>query len=66
MSPTTLSADSSIAAWLAHPVGGPILRDLCRQGNARMANVWRDQKAALIGPNIDGFGLPRELTDQTG
>lgn len=31
MSSTTLSADSSIATWLAHPVGGPILRDLLAQ-----------------------------------
>jgi NAD(P)-dependent dehydrogenase (short-subunit alcohol dehydrogenase family) len=31
MSPTTLSGDSSIATWLAHPVGGPILRDLLAQ-----------------------------------
>jgi NAD(P)-dependent dehydrogenase (short-subunit alcohol dehydrogenase family) len=31
MSPTILSADSSIATWLAHPVGGPILRDLLAQ-----------------------------------
>ena len=30
MSPT-LSGDSSISAWLAHPVGGPILRDLLAQ-----------------------------------
>ena len=31
MSPTNLSGDSSIATWLAHPVGGPILRDLLAQ-----------------------------------
>ena len=31
MSTTVLSADSSINTWLAHPVGGPILRDLLAQ-----------------------------------
>jgi len=31
MSTTTLSGDSSISTWLAHPVGGPILRDLLAQ-----------------------------------
>lgn len=32
MSTSSLSANSSIAAWLADPVGGPILRDLLAQG----------------------------------
>jgi len=27
-----LTAKSSIGAWLKHPVGGPILRDLLAQG----------------------------------
>lgn len=27
-----LTGDSSIATWLKHPVGGPILRDLLEQG----------------------------------
>ena len=28
---TTLTGDDSIKTWLAHPVGGPILRDLLAQ-----------------------------------
>ncbi|MFB2582252.1 SDR family NAD(P)-dependent oxidoreductase [Herbiconiux sp. P15] len=30
-SPTLLSGDDSIATWLDHPVGGPVLRDLLAQ-----------------------------------
>jgi len=29
--PTTLTGDDSIRTWLAHPVGGPILRDILAQ-----------------------------------
>ena len=29
--PRPLSADSSIGAWLEHPVGGPIIRDMLTQ-----------------------------------
>ncbi len=30
--PKTLTADDSIRTWLAHPVGGPILREMLAQG----------------------------------
>jgi len=47
MSPTTLSGDSSIATWLAHPVGGPILRDLLAQSGQSADALRPVSKLAL-------------------
>ena len=47
MSPTTLSADSSIATWLAHPVGGPILRDLLAQSGQSADTLRPVSKLAI-------------------
>ena len=40
MNSTTLSGDSSIKAWLDHPVGGPIMRDMLAQ-SGQDADVLR-------------------------
>jgi len=45
--PAPLTGDSSVGAWLDHPVGGPILRDLLAQGGQN-ADVLRPvRKLAL-------------------
>lgn len=45
--PAPLSADSSIATWLDHPVGGPILRDLLAEGG-QDADVMRPVRRLAI------------------
>jgi len=46
-SPAPLSGDSSIATWLDHPVGGPILRDLLAQ-SGQSADVFRPVRRLAI------------------
>lgn len=45
--PAPLSGDSSIATWLDHPVGGPILRDLLAQ-SGQTADVFRPVRRLAI------------------
>ncbi|GAB3607854.1 hypothetical protein GCM10027413_32630 [Conyzicola nivalis] len=47
MTPTTLSGDSSIATWLDHPVGGPIIRDMLAQAG-QSAEVMRPVRMLAI------------------
>jgi len=45
--PAPLSGDSSIATWLDHPVGGPVLRDLLAQ-SGQSADVFRPVRRLAI------------------
>ncbi|WP_411700166.1 SDR family NAD(P)-dependent oxidoreductase [Conyzicola sp.] len=45
--PTTLSGDSSIATWLDHPVGGPIIREMLAQ-SGQDADVMRPVRKLAI------------------
>jgi len=47
LAPTRLSGDSSIAAWLDHPVGGPIIRDMLAQ-SGQSAEVMRPVRKLAI------------------
>jgi NAD(P)-dependent dehydrogenase (short-subunit alcohol dehydrogenase family) len=47
MTPTTLSGDSSIATWLDHPVGGPIIREMLAQAG-QSADVMRPVRMLAI------------------
>jgi hypothetical protein len=42
-----LSGDSSIASWLDHPVGGPIIRDLLSQAG-QSADALRPVRALAL------------------
>jgi NAD(P)-dependent dehydrogenase (short-subunit alcohol dehydrogenase family) len=45
--PKVLSGDDSIATWLDHPVGGPILRDMLAQGGQN-ADVFKPVRRLAI------------------
>ncbi|MCS5715518.1 SDR family oxidoreductase [Herbiconiux sp. CPCC 205716] len=60
-----LSADSSIATWLEHPVGGPLIRELLAQGGQdadALRPVRRLALKRLVALSRGQF--PAELVDQ--
>jgi len=64
MTPTPLSADSSVGSWLDDPIGGPILRDLLAQAG-QSADVLRPVRRLAIKRlvKLSKGQFPPELID---
>lgn len=59
-----LSAKSSIGAWLKHPVGGPILRDLLAQGGQTESALAPVKLFSLERvASMSGGRMPQEMID---
>lgn len=63
--PAPLSGDSSVGAWLDHPVGGPILRDLLAQ-SGQSADVLRPVRKLAIKRlvKLSKGKFPADLIDE--
>lgn len=60
----TLTAKSSIGAWLKHPVGGPILRDLLAQGGQTESALAPVKLFSLERvASMSGGRMPQEMID---
>jgi NAD(P)-dependent dehydrogenase (short-subunit alcohol dehydrogenase family) len=65
MTPTPLTADSSVGSWLDDPIGGPILRDLLAQAG-QSADVLRPVRRLAIKRlvKLSKGQFPAELIDE--
>lgn len=60
-----LSADSSIATWLEHPVGGPLMRELLAQGGQDADALRPVRRLALKRlVTLSKGQFPAELVEQ--